>query len=263
MNSLSGVNASGPLIIRLTPASAIAGTRRIAPAMICLEPRPVGREELAVEVGRDAVERPRRGVPLVAAHAQPADLLAEVDEVVRVAQLGQAGVDALDRLGEEVLVGHRDDRDRHARQPADLRREHAAGVDHDVGCDRLAPAVGPRPRRRSPGHARRADRRRPGCGSGSARHASGPRRRAPGPDRTGRASRRSAARRRRGRRRSTSAGSGRAPPPAEISSSGSPNVLAQPAWRWSSSKRALDDASRSDPTSCHDGSTPVSSRSRR
>ncbi len=34
MNSLSGVNASGPLIIRLIPASPIAGTRRIAPAMI-------------------------------------------------------------------------------------------------------------------------------------------------------------------------------------------------------------------------------------
>ena len=48
-----------------------------------------------------------------------------------------------------------------------------------------------------------------------------------------------------------------------MSSSGSPNVLAQPAWRWSSSKRAFDDASRSEPTSCHDGSTPVSAASRR
>ena len=34
MNSLSGVNPSGPLIIRLTPASAMAGTRRTAPSMI-------------------------------------------------------------------------------------------------------------------------------------------------------------------------------------------------------------------------------------
>ena len=34
MNSLSGVNASGPLIIRLMPASPMAGTRRTAPAMI-------------------------------------------------------------------------------------------------------------------------------------------------------------------------------------------------------------------------------------
>ncbi len=50
---------------------------------------------------------------------------------------------------------------------------------------------------------------------------------------------------------------------AVISSSGSPNVFAQDAWRWSSSKRAVDDARRSDPTSCHDGSTPVSSRRRR
>ena len=55
---------------------------------------------------------------------------------------------------------------------------------------------------------------------------------------TGRASRRSAARRRRGRRRSTSAGSGPGPRPREISSSGRPNVLAQPAWRRSSSNRS-------------------------
>ena len=77
-----------------------------------LEPRHVGREQLPVEVRRDAIEPPRRRVVLVAAHAQPADLLAEVDEVVRVAQLRQARVDALDRLGEQVLVRHRDDRAR-------------------------------------------------------------------------------------------------------------------------------------------------------
>src|SRR6476661_9109022 len=40
-------------------------------------------------------------------------------------------------------------------------------------------------------------------------------------------------------------------------------IFAQPAWRWSSSNRARVEASRSEPTSCHDGSTPVSSRSRR
>ena len=135
MNSLSGVKPSGPLITRLTPASAIAGTRRMAPFHDRLEAVHVGRQELAVEVGRDAVERPRRGIALVATHAQPADLLAEVDEVVGVAQLRQARVDALDRLGEEVLVGHRDDRHGDADHPADLRGEHAAGVDDDVGAD--------------------------------------------------------------------------------------------------------------------------------
>ena len=44
---------------------------------------------------------------------------------------------------------------------------------------------------------------------------------------------------------------------------GSPKVLAQPACRSSSSIRSVDDASRIEPTSCHDGSTPVSPRSRR
>ncbi len=50
---------------------------------------------------------------------------------------------------------------------------------------------------------------------------------------------------------------------AEISSSGRPNVRAQPAWRWSSSNLAGVEARRSEPTSCHDGSTPVSAASRR
>ena len=120
---------------------ACVGHRRDAPDGSLhdrLEALHVGRQELAVEVGRDAVERPRRRVTLVAAHAQPADLLAEVDEVVRVAKLWQTRVDARDRLGEEVLVGHRDDRDVHADHPAELRREHAARVDHDVGTDLTA-----------------------------------------------------------------------------------------------------------------------------
>src|SRR5436189_2911801 len=50
---------------------------------------------------------------------------------------------------------------------------------------------------------------------------------------------------------------------AEMSSSGSPNVFAQPAWRCSSSYRSRLEARRSDPTSCQEGSTPVSAASRR
>ena len=79
-----------------------------------LEARQVGRQQLAVEVGRDAVERPGRRIALVAAHAQATDLLAKVDEMVRIAELGQARMDALDGLGEEVLVRHRDQRHGHA-----------------------------------------------------------------------------------------------------------------------------------------------------
>ena len=78
MNSLSGVKRLGAVD---DPADAGVGDRRHAPDRAghdLLEPRPVGGQELAVEVRRDAVERPRRRVPLVAAHAQPADLLAEV-----------------------------------------------------------------------------------------------------------------------------------------------------------------------------------------
>ena len=124
------------------------------------------------------------------------------------------------------MIGHGD-----ADQPADLRREHAAGVDDDVGaisgrspsCSTVTPGD-PRPRSRPMATTR--------CvGPDRARRAAARRRRAPGPGRTGRASRRSAARRRRGRRRSTSAGSGPAPRRRAMRSSGRPKVLAQPAWR--------------------------------
>jgi hypothetical protein len=102
-----------------------------------LEAVPVLLEQLAVEVGRDAeaVERPRRGVALVAAHHEAAALLAEVDEDVGVAHRRQVERQLAKRLRDEVLVRHRDDR--HA-TPASRRspREHAAGVDDDLGLDR-------------------------------------------------------------------------------------------------------------------------------
>ena len=46
---------------------------------------------------------------------------------------------------------------------------------------------------------------------------------------------------------------------AETSSSGSPNVFAQPACRAISSSRSSDDASRSEPTSRQPVSSPTSS----
>src|SRR3954451_10050441 len=106
-----------------------------------LEPLHVRRQELAVEVRRDAVQRPWRGVALVAAHAQAADLLAEVDEVVGVAELREARIDAVDRLGEEVLVRHRDDRDGDADEAPDLRGEHAPCIHDDLRADLLTLAV--------------------------------------------------------------------------------------------------------------------------
>ena len=105
------------------------------------EARPVRVEQAMVEVARDAIERPGRRVALVAAHAQPADLLAEVAQPIRVAHRREGRRHALDGVREQVLVRHRDDRDGDAGQRADLRRVHAAGVDDDVGRDRFAAAV--------------------------------------------------------------------------------------------------------------------------
>ena len=108
-----------------------------------LEAVPVLLEQPAVEVRRDRVEpaaavreRPRRAVALVAAHHQPAALLAEVDEVVGVAQRRQVAARALaERLRDEVLVRHRHDRHAHAGEPGDLRGVHPAGVDEHLALD--------------------------------------------------------------------------------------------------------------------------------
>ena len=55
-----------------------------------LEPLPPLLEEPVVEVGRDrGVHVPGVGVALVAADHEPADLLAHVDQVVRVAERGE------------------------------------------------------------------------------------------------------------------------------------------------------------------------------
>ena len=86
-----------------------------------LHPLPFLREQLRLEPVGDAVERPRRGLALVAAHDEPADLGAEVDEVVRVAQCRQRLERRVERLGDEVLVAERDRsarRRRRAPQPA-------------------------------------------------------------------------------------------------------------------------------------------------
>ena len=123
-----------------------------------LEAVDVVLEQAPVEVERDLVEpvgavgeerRPR--VALVAAHHEALAVLAVVDEEVGVAQGGEApGVVVAEGLGHQVLVRHRDDRDPHARQPAELGGEHPAGDHHDLGLDLAlvgddlphAPAVG-------------------------------------------------------------------------------------------------------------------------
>ena len=100
-----------------------------------LEARPVGRQQLSVEVRRDAVQRPGRWVALVAAHHQAAHLRPEIDEVVGVAKLGKLRDDAGHGLGDEVLVRHWHDRDGDAGHATHFRRSHTRGIDHDLGLD--------------------------------------------------------------------------------------------------------------------------------
>ena len=105
---------------------------------------PVVLEQAAVEVGRDPVEAAgavgqerRLGVALVAAHHEAAAVLAEVDEEVGVAQRWQALIGGVlaKRLGDQVLVRHRDHRHADAGEPAKLGGVHPARDDHHLGLD--------------------------------------------------------------------------------------------------------------------------------
>ena len=188
-----------------------------------LEARPVLLEQLAVEVRRDPVERPGRAVPLVAAHDQAARLRPEVDEERRVAH-GRHVERQPARLEHEVLVRHRHDRHDDARERPDLARVHPARVDDDLGLDRPAvrldrldpPADGADPRdacrRASPPPRAAARPRRARTSAGS-----------------GRCSRRSGGRRRRATPSSDIGGKSSCASAGETSSSGRPNVFAQPA----------------------------------
>ncbi len=101
----------------------------------------IGREQAAVEVGGDPVVRrrgrgPRQRLALVAAHDEAVDLLAVVDEQVRVAQRRQRRLAVLEhRLGHDVLVAHRHDRHAYADHARDLGGEHAAAVDDELALD--------------------------------------------------------------------------------------------------------------------------------
>ena len=206
MNSPSGRERLGPV----DQADGLhVLERRHAPDRVLeqrLEARPVLLEQLAVEVGGNAVERPRRRIALVAAHDQAARLGPEVDEERRVAHGRHVGRQAA-RPRDQVLVRHRHDRDVDACERADLAREHAARVHDDLGLDRAAVGLDAR----DPA-ALDADPRRPSSPSGSRRRAGGRPRRARRSAGSGRCSRRWGCTRRRARRRSTSAGRARGPP---------------------------------------------------
>jgi hypothetical protein len=154
---------------------------RHAPARVhgdLLEAVPVRLEQAPVEVRRDRVEagpaarqEGRRRAALVAAHQQPAALLAEVDRQVGVAQRGERVplVALPEGPGNDVLVRHRLDRDPHTRQAPELGREHSGGDHHHLALDvaALGPdAPHPPALALDPGHARggedaRAARPRP------------------------------------------------------------------------------------------------------
>ena len=156
-NSLSGVNASGPLISLVTVISFIAGTRRLEFSVISSKRshssssrRPLKSAGIALDAAGPVRHEGRFALALVAAHHQAVAVLAVVDEQVGVAQGGEAAAlaavavaarasrDRLERLGHQVLVGEGDQRHADAGHAADLGRVHAAGVDHDLGLDLAA-----------------------------------------------------------------------------------------------------------------------------
>ena len=97
---------------------------------------PVGRQELVLEVARDAVQAERSRVALVTTRDQPANLLAPVDQQVGVAQGWEIVPHTLDGFGDDVQVRHRDDRQVEPDHLPDLASPLPGRVHNHLGLDR-------------------------------------------------------------------------------------------------------------------------------
>ena len=106
-----------------------------------LELVPVLGEELELEALGDRVDVPGLRDRLEAAHHEAAHFLLEVDVAVRVAHDRMVGSDAGDRLGDDVEVLGRVERDVDAREPAERARPLAGAIDDDLALDRGRLAV--------------------------------------------------------------------------------------------------------------------------
>ena len=96
---------------------------------------PLFGQQPCLEVVRDAVDRPGRRGALVATHHEAPDLGSEVDEIVGVAERRQRFERRVERLGDQILVAVRDDRQVDAGEPRNLPGVHAGGVDDDLTLD--------------------------------------------------------------------------------------------------------------------------------
>ena len=94
-------------------------------------------------VRRDAAGRPRVTARLEEADHQPGALVLHVGVFRGGLDRGQAGRQARDRLGDDVVVGQRLQRDPDAEQRAELAAPHAGRVDHVLGLDAARGGVDP------------------------------------------------------------------------------------------------------------------------
>ena len=96
---------------------------------------PVRLEQLEIPVLRDALQAPWLGLVLVPSGDHAAACAAEIDQVVGVAH-GWHGLRLiLDRLGDEIKMRHRDDRQGQPDHVGDVIAPQSRGVDDDIGLD--------------------------------------------------------------------------------------------------------------------------------
>ena len=90
------------------------------------------------EIRIDAAQTPGPTILLIEADQQPLLLLARIEVIGGAAEQRHAfskGFDPIDRLGQEILMLHRNDREMHPHHLADLIAAIAAGIDHMFGMN--------------------------------------------------------------------------------------------------------------------------------
>ena len=95
----------------------------------------IGFQQFLGEIFRDALQSPGNRIVFVSSHDEASHLLPEVDQEIGIPHRGHTPDNPLKWFGDDVLVFHRDNGDRHSDHFSDFRRPDPGGIDDDLRLD--------------------------------------------------------------------------------------------------------------------------------
>src|SRR4030042_1228420 len=83
----------------------------------------------------DSIQRPGNRIMFVSSHDEPTDFLTKVDQKIRVPHGGHSLTNTSYGFGDDILVFHRDDRDKDPHHLSYLWSPDPCGIDNDFSLD--------------------------------------------------------------------------------------------------------------------------------